>query len=256
MHPSQWKFEGRTLGIRCLPRDLKTKNGFENSIEVGSERFAPDWNVAPCCGGGLHWSPWGIAHDGQEHGVERPIWMVIEPIGDIVAIESKAKSEGVRVVFVGSLSHCMDYTHRGRVAYIESESTAQYATGYRSSAAATGYSSSAAATGYGSSAAATGYGSSAAATGYRSSAAATGYGSSAAATGSSTAAVCTGIDCVARAGVGGAIILGWYDTTAQRYKLRAGEIDGISLLPDVWYRLDAHGQFVAISEPYQAVGNG
>jgi hypothetical protein len=92
---------------------------------------------------------------------------------------------------------------------------------------------------------------SAANTGYRSSAANTGDRSSAANTGDGSSAVVTGLDGRARGGPFSALALAWWNKEAKRTEMRAAEIgigDGSDgkLKRDVWYRLDAAGQFVEV----------
>jgi hypothetical protein len=192
-HPGKFQFDGKLLGLRCIKADFTSHGGFVNPTKEGEEVFAPDWNPEPVCGGGLHYVPWGVGHDGQDHGYGRPVWQVVEPIGEVVILEGKCKSKGLRVVHTGTLSECWKIIQPGNIAFTEQRADGiERSTGDSSSAASTGYRSSAASTGDSSSAASTGYSSSAASTGYRSSAASTGYSSSAASTGDSSSAASTG----------------------------------------------------------------
>jgi hypothetical protein len=225
--PAHWKHDGKTLGLRVLGPGGKTHGGFQNPLEVGAKVFAPDFKNEAKCGNGLHWVPWGIGHDGQEHGTDRQIWQVIEPLGDVVAIEAKAKSYGVRIVHVGPLAECMQFMEAGRIAYVEANSSG--------ASSNTGDSSSSSNTGYSSSSSNTGYRSSSSNTGYRS------------------ASVVTGLDGRAQAGPFGCVCLAWWHEIEGRSEMRCAEVgigDGSDgkLKAKTWYRLDGEGKFVEVTE--------
>jgi hypothetical protein len=259
--PAHWKHEGKTLGLRVLGSGGKTHGGFQNPLEVGAEVFAPDFKNEATCGNGLHWVPWGMGHDGQEHGIDRRIWQVIEPLGDVVAIEAKAKSYGVRIVHVGPLAECMKFMEAGRIAYVEAHSSGSASstgysgsassTGDRGSASSTGYSGSASSTGDRGSASSTGDSGSASSTGYSGSASSTGSRGSASSTGSSGSASVTGLYGQAQAGPFGCICLAWWNEDQERGEMRCAEVgigDGSDgkLKAKTWYRLDQKGRFVEV----------
>ena len=50
----------------------------------------------------------------------------------------------------------------------------------------------------------------------------------------------------ATAGEDGVLSITFYDESTRRYRRRIGEIDGVTLLPNVAYRLNAAGEFVAV----------
>jgi len=129
-------------------------------------------------------------------------------------------------------------------------------TGYESHAATTGYHSPAATTGYNSPAATTGCYSPAATTGDHSPAATTGVSSPAATTGDHSPATTTGENSIAaslgrgsraKASVGGAIVLVWYDMTGKLRGVKSAMVGKRGIKPDTWYGLDDAGKFVEVA---------
>lgn len=62
-----------------------------------------------------------------------------------------------------------------------------------------------------------------------------------------TAAICTGLEGKAMAAEYGCIALAWWNEKAQRVEMKSAEIGNgkdKKLKPNVWYRLNAKGQFV------------
>jgi len=165
-------------------------------------------------------------------------------------------------------------------------SSASSATGYRSASSATGYSSASSATGYSSASSATGYRSASSATGDRSASIATGDSSASSATGNMSASSATGnmsassatgymsaslttgsystaevvkpnshsvaigagFNNKARADEGCAIVLCYRNITGQLINIRASKVGDNGIKPNVWYLLDANGEFVEIAE--------
>ena len=126
------------------------------------------------------------------------------------------------------------------------DSSASSATGDSSASSATGYSSASSATGDRSASSATGYRSASSATGDRSASSATGYSSASSATGKASAAIVTGDNGRAKAGEYGCVALAWWNAKYQRYEMRCA-LTGAgpdSLKADVWYRLNAKGEFI------------
>ena len=121
-------------------------------------------------------------------------------------------------------------------------SGAASATGVRGAASATGVSGAASATGYGGAASATGVRGAASATGDRGAASATGDRGAASATGKAGIALAAGHECKAMGALGCWIVLTervWdYEGSYYRIKeVRALEVDGVNIKPDVWYML-------------------
>ena len=108
-----------------------------------------------------------------------------------------------------------------------------------SNAATTGNWANAATTGNGANAATTGEGSNAATTGYQSNAATTGKGSIAAS---------LGIASQAKASAGGAIVVCHRLDDGKLIAVRATMAGQDGVKPDVWYSLDAKGEFVEVPE--------
>ena len=110
---------------------------------------------------------------------------------------------------------------------------------------ATGVMSAASATGVMSAASATGYQGAASATGVRSAASATGYQGAASATGIGSVAMAIGLASKAKAGDDGAIVCVFRDNEYNLVHIRAAKIGGPEgIKPDVYYTLDASGNFV------------
>ena len=101
------------------------------------------------------------------------------------------------------------------------------------------------ASGDGSKLAASGYESKLAASGDRSQLAASGDGSQLAASGANSIAAAIGKDSVASAALGSWIVLAEYDKQGKPLCVRAAQIDGEKLKPNVFYKLK-NGEFVAI----------
>ena len=129
--------------------------------------------------------------------------------------------------------------------------------GDRSTAASSGEESTAASSGYRSTAASSGDWSTAASSGYRSTAASSGNGSTAASSGEeSTAAssnknaiaVACGKNAKAKGVIGSYIVLTeWNNEQTELLHARMERIDGETLKPDVWYKLE-NGEFVECEE--------
>lgn len=234
--PHEFIYDGKLLGVRSLRVDFTSYNNFKNPINPGDEILSPDWSDEPECGKGLHWIPWGLGHEGQELGMLRPVWQVIEPIGPIVWLDGKCKSQGVRIVHTGTLSQCMNLTHAGRTAFAQFRANGfERSTGYQSSSASTGYRSSSASTGD------------------RSSSASTGDQSSSASNGECTVSASTGIQSKAMAGKYGCIALAFrvFDESKDfiRNEMRCaltgcGDGSDGKLKANTWYQLNEHGSFV------------
>ena len=120
-------------------------------------------------------------------------------------------------------------------------------TGVSSPAATTGQWSPAATTGYRSHAATTGQWSPAATTGVSSPAVTTGYRSHAATTGENSIAASLGRGSRAKASVGGAIVLVWYDMTGKLRGVKSAMVGKRGIKPDTWYGLDDAGKFVEVA---------
>ncbi len=73
----------------------------------------------------------------------------------------------------------------------------------------------------------------------------TGNRSAAATTGNGSAAVCFGMWGKAKAGLGGSIVLAWFDGTRQRIAVGYPGEDGIEA--DTWYRCDDAGKLVEVT---------
>ena len=111
------------------------------------------------------------------------------------------------------------------------------ASGYRSQLATSGYRSQLAASGDGSKLATSGYGSQLAASGDGSKLAASGYGSQLAASGAHSIAAAIGKNSTASASLGSWIVLAEYNEKGEPICVKAAQIDGEKLKPNVFYEL-------------------
>ena len=91
-------------------------------------------------------------------------------------------------------------------------------------------------------------GANAATTGYRANAATTGYRANAATTGKHAVAAALGIDAKAKAGAGGAIVLTHRNNDGALICIRAAMVGQDGIKPNVWYSLNAAGEFVESSD--------
>lgn len=92
--------------------------------------------------------------------------------------------------------------------------------------------------------AATGYKSELHATGNKSRVITAGDSNWIAATGESSVAMAASTDCRAKAGVGGCIVLTWWDCDKMRYRAEVAYVEENGIKPDVWYTLNEFGEFV------------
>ena len=123
------------------------------------------------------------------------------------------------------------------------------ATGDQGAASATGYRGAASATGDQGAASATGYQGAASATGDQGAASATGYRGAASATGKAGVALAAGCECKAMGALGCAICCvergEWDGNTYPIIAVKAAIVDGETIKPDTWYRLE-NGEFVEV----------
>ena len=128
-------------------------------------------------------------------------------------------------------------------------------TGDHGAASSTGFCGAASSTGDHGAASSTGYRGAASSTGYRSAASSTGDYGAASSTGAYGAASSTGAHSVAmacghkgkaKAGGTGAIVLVHRDDDGEIVHIRASKVGENGIKPDVWYTLDADGQFVEV----------
>ena len=123
------------------------------------------------------------------------------------------------------------------------------ATGDQGAASATGNRGAASATGDQGAASATGYQGAASATGDQGAASATGYQGAASATGKAGVALAAGYECKAMGALGCAICCvergEWDGNTYPIIAVKAAIVDGETIKPDTWYRLE-NGEFMEV----------
>jgi hypothetical protein len=116
--------------------------------------------------------------------------------------------------------------------------------GEGANAATSGYRANAATSGEGANAATSGNWANAATSGYRANAATSGYRANAATSGKHSVAAALGRKSKAKAGEGGAICLVCRDDDGEILAIRAVKIGDAGTKPDIWYSLNAEGNFV------------
>jgi hypothetical protein len=115
-------------------------------------------------------------------------------------------------------------------------------------AATSGYRANAATSGYGANAATSGYGANAATSGDWANAATSGNWANAATSGKHSVAAALGSNAKAKAGDGGAICLVCRDDDGDILAIRASKVGENGVKADVWYSLNASGEFVEEAE--------
>ena len=260
--------DGRYAVLRTHRADGASRGGFRWPTEVGGVAVAPDWDPDPSieCGRGLHGLLWGCG-DGAllTPGLTWAV-VAVDP-GDIatridMGVPPKVRFRAAEVIHLGDRDSATGWiaAHGGAgLPVVYGTATAgNYGTataGYRGTATAgdggtatAGYGGTATA-GYGGTATAGDCGTATAGDG---GAATAGYGGTATAGDRGTATAgyggtaTAGDGGTATAGHGGVLIIHHYDRYCNR-RLRVGQVDGVTLLPDTPYRLDAAGEFEAVA---------
>ena len=85
-------------------------------------------------------------------------------------------------------------------------------------------------------------------TGEGANAATTGNLANAATTGEHAVAAALGIEGKAKAGIGGAIVICYRNDEGHLIHIRASKVGDNGIKPNVWYSLDANGEFVEVAE--------
>jgi len=216
--------DGKTSSSRLVDGKVVEREPFQNPLIVGETVTAEDWNDKAECGGGIHGWPWGLSlGDGKECDWQG-LWQVygVKP-SDIIDLCGKCKFRTGTLRFSGQWWEATSFVLSGQIALVLARSSG--------------------------SASATGWSGSASATGSSGSASATGWSGSASATGENSASIVTGINGKAKAGSFGCIALSWWNEKEKRQEMkcattgnRVGDIE-----PNVWYELDADGNFVLVA---------
>src|SRR5579864_8878435 len=277
----QWTHDGsEVLIIKCVAHNGKTYNDFQWPLTIGAIVEAPDWNVQPSCGGGLHGWPWGFSIGDGKEPIWSDLWLVFGALPeDVINLDGKCKARRGTVRFIGAWQDATAFVLAGQMAWVHihsrgaasatGERGAASATGWRGAASATGERGAASATGWSGAASATGWSGAASATGWRGAASATGERGAASATGESGAASATGergaasatgsrgaasatgessIAAVtglygrARSGDFGVIALAF--RKGKHIEMRCSRVGDGFLKPGVWYILNAAGEFI------------
>jgi hypothetical protein len=159
------------------------------------------------------------------------------------------RSSSSNTGYQSSSSNTGDDSSSSNIGYRSSSSNTGYQssssnTGDYSSSSNTGDDSSSSNTGYQSSSSNTGDYSSSSNTGDYSLSSNTGYGSSSSNTGKSSLSAAIGLYSRVKGGLNGVIVLSY--EKGGEVILECAKVDGINILPDVWYELDNEGKFVQV----------
>jgi hypothetical protein len=228
------------LVLRTCSADGTSRNNFQWNLEIGGITTAPDWKPTTECGNGLHGFLNGEGDGSLADWSEDAIWMVVEPIGQIIDIDGKVKFESAITRFVGNQFEATQYLYEqigSGSAIVGGTATA----GYNGTATA-GYNGTATA-GHNGTATAGDYGT---VTAGDEGTATAGYNGTATAGYNGTATA--GDEGTATAGDYGIIVLKYWDGNSNRYKLKVGYIGEDGLKKDVAYELDKNQNFVEKKE--------
>ena len=166
----------------------------------------------------------------------------VEPLAEVLKKDNKRASRKLRI---GAKLSLKDFINAQIDIQMEKGNNETAASGDGSKLAASGDRSQLAASGDGSQLAASGDGSKLAASGNRSQLAASGDGSKLAASGAYSIAAAIGKNSVASAALGSWIVLAEHDERNNPLCVRAAQIDGKKLKPNVFYRL-VDGEFAEV----------
>lgn len=99
----------QNLVLRTCNKDGSSWDGFEWNLEIGGITTAPDWISNSECGNGLHGFLNGEGDGHLANWKTDAIWMVVEPIGEIVDLRDKVKFESATTHFVGNRIDATSY---------------------------------------------------------------------------------------------------------------------------------------------------
>ena len=204
------------LVMRVCRADMTSRDGFRWP-ESGMVE-APEWKPTAECGHGLHGWLWGegdiTVADDLPHG-QGARWLVVRvAAAEVVDLRGKVKFPRGEVVFVGE-AHEAAY-------YLATHGAVGRAIIHGASSAGNGGTATA---------------------GYRGTATA---GNGGTATAGNRGTATAGDEGTATAGDGGTIQLEFWDNGRRMWRKRAAEVFDGGLKAGVPYRLDAHGNFVAV----------
>ena len=222
--------EGEVLILKSLPADLKAQGGFQWPESGYVE--APDWNIKPECGGGLHGWLWGQGDASLRCRDEDTRWIVASThhLGTI-DLEGKVKVRHCEVKFCGDretavaiISH---FAPAGTPVIFGTATAGDRgtATAGDMGTATAGDRGTATAGDMGT---ATAGDMGTATAGYR---------------GTATA----GYMGTATAGLYGIIVIEYYDSGRNLYLKKMAFIDGIEYLPGIEYRISNNAEFEAVN---------
>jgi hypothetical protein len=230
--------------LRTCNADGTSYGGFQWNLTIGGVTTAPDWDPTDECGKGLHGFLNGEG-DGRLAGWENDtLWLVVEPIGNIIDLGRKVKFKSAKTLFAGNRFDATTHLRSllvGDFAIIGGTSTS----GYRGTSTSGDYGTSTSeyrgtsTSGYRGTSTSGDYGTSTSE--YRGTSTSGDYGTSTSGDyGTST----SGDGGTSTSGDGGAIVIRWHD--GARWRLSVGYIGENGLKPNSPYKLDSEGAFVEV----------
>jgi hypothetical protein len=236
------------VAYKGFDKDWKCR-GFQ--YEIGGT-YEHDGEVVRCATGGFHSCEYPLDVFGY-YGPSFSRYAVVQVGGAIDRDDIDTKIASGKITVEAEIS-VPDLVSRAiewitarcdpkKTSHVKVNRSASSATGYRSASSATGDQSASSATGYRSASSATGDRSASSATGDQSASSATGDQSASSATGKAAVALNTGRGGRAKAGLGGAIVLCNHDRAGNLRHIRASKVGENGIRPDVFYTLNADGEF-------------
>jgi len=237
--------DGRYAVLRTHAADGTSYGGFQWPTEIGGIATAPDWDANPGvrCGNGLHGLLWGCGDAGLLTVDGAWLVVAVDPADiatplDVDCMPDKIRFRTAEILHIGDMVSATAWivANGGHgLPVVHGTATAGYsgtATAGDCGTATAGYCGTATA----------GYCGTATA-GNRGTATAGNCGT---ATAGDSGTATAGHGGTATAGEDGVLIITFCDESTRKYRRRIGEVDGVTLLPNVAYRLNATGEFTAV----------
>jgi hypothetical protein len=198
--------------LRTCNADGTSCGGFQWNLTIGGVTTAPDWDPTDKCGKGLHGFLNGEGDGGLAGWENDALWLVVEPIGDVIDLSEKVKFESAKTLFAGNRFDATTHLRSllvGNFAIIGGTSTSGYGGTSISGDVGTSISGD--------------------------------VGTSTSGDGGTSTSGDRG---TSTSGIGGAIVIRWHD--GARWRLSVGYIGENGLKPNTPYKLDSEGAFVEV----------
>jgi hypothetical protein len=253
------------LVLRTCDKNGRSKNDFQWNLEIGGLTTAPDWKETKECGNGLHGFLNGEGDGSLADWSDDAIWIVVEPIGKIIDLDGKAKFESAKTVFVGDRLTTTNYLYSqiGLHAIVGGTSTSGYKGTSTSGSKGISTSGSRGISTSGSKGISTSGSRGISTSGYRGISTSGSRGistsgykgtSTSGYKGTSTSGYkgtsTSGSKGISTSGYEGTILIKYWDSTSDRYKIKIGYIGEDGLKPNTPYKLDLNNEFVEVKRHY------